>query len=67
VGVSSASQVLHRMVGLTLDHAVNAAKQHAEKNGPKDASWLSYAHSETSSKQVGQKGQYWDRRESLVV
>ena len=33
MGVSSASQVLHRLVGLSLDHVVNAAKQHAEKNG----------------------------------
>ena len=32
MGVSSASYVLHRLVGLTLDHALNAAKHHAEKN-----------------------------------
>ena len=49
MGVSSASQVLYRLVGLSLDHVVNAAKQHAEKNGRKDglptiyidASWQS--------------------------
>ena len=49
-GVTSASpvKVLHRLVGLNLDHVVNATKQHAEKNGRKgalptiyiDASWL---------------------------
>ena len=51
MGVNCASQVLHRLVGLTLDHALNAAKHHAEKNVQKDAlptisyvdaSWHSY-------------------------
>jgi hypothetical protein len=55
MGVSSASQVLHRLVGLSLDHAVNAAKQHVEKNGDAlptiyiDASW----HSERDMFNVG--------------
>jgi hypothetical protein len=51
MGVNSALQVLHRLVGLSLDHVVNAAKQHTEKNEQKDglptiyidASWHSYA------------------------
>jgi hypothetical protein len=51
MGVTSASQVLHRLVRLSLDHVVDAAKQHVEKNGRKDglptiyidASWHSYA------------------------
>ena len=52
MGASSASKVLHRLVGLSLDHVVNAAKQLTEKNGQKDTA------SETSC---------WDRRASSGI
>jgi hypothetical protein len=63
MGVTSASQVLHRLVGLSLDHATNDAKQPAEKKGRKDglptiyieASWHSYTQRDKFM--AGQKGQ----------
>ena len=53
MGVSSASQVLHRLVGLNLDDVVNATKQHAEKDGRKDGLPTIYIDASWLARQVG--------------
>ena len=40
-------------MGLTLDHVLNAAKQHAEKNGRKDALTTIYVDASWLARQVG--------------